>query len=131
MGSKGLWRHVEGTAIVPKPYTEVNRESVLADGRTPAAEDHIGARETRVNDFDKCEYLAQHIILSTTSMQLSAKIKDLKSAKDMWEVVETDATSKSTLYLNAEDQLASMKLSENDDPMAHLAELKAHFQLMS
>ena len=132
MGSKGLWRHVEGTAIAPKPYTVVNGESVLGDGKTPATEDQIEARENRINDFDKREYLAQHIILSTTSTRLGAKIKDMKSAKDMWEVVKTDATSKSTLYLlDAEDQLASMKLSENDDLTAHLAELKAHFQLMS
>jgi hypothetical protein len=29
-----------------------------------------------------------------------------------------------------EDQLASMKLSDNDDPKTHLTELKEHFQLM-
>src|SRR5882762_292979 len=49
----------------------------------------------------------------------------------MWDAVKADATTKSTLYLlDAEDQLASMKLSENDDPKTHLAELKQHFQLM-
>jgi hypothetical protein len=130
MGSKGLWRHVEGTVIAPKLYTVINGESVLADRKTPAMEDQIKARENRINDFDKHEYLAQHIILSTTSTQLGVKIKDMKSAEDMWEVVKTDG--KSTLYLlNAEDQLASMKLSENNDPTAHLAELKVHFQCMS
>jgi len=82
-------------------------------------------------DFNKCEYLAQHVILSTTSTRLSARIKDLKMAKEMWDEVKGDATSKSTLYLlDAEDQLASMKLSDNDDPKTHLAELKEHFQLM-
>ena len=50
----------------------------------------------------------------------------------MWDNVKADATTtKSTLYpLDAEDQLASMKLSENDDPKAHLNELWQHFQLM-
>ena len=33
--------------------------------------------ETRMMDFEKCEYLAQHIILSTTLMCLGAAIKDL------------------------------------------------------
>ena len=42
-----------------------------------------------------------------------------------------DATTKSTLFLlDVEDQLASMKLTENDDPKAHLTEVKQHFQLM-
>ena len=59
------------------------------------------------------------------------KIKNLDSAKEMWDVVKADATTKSTLYLiDAEDQLASMKLSDNDDPKAHLTEIKHHFQLM-
>jgi gag-polypeptide of LTR copia-type len=55
----------------------------------------------------------------------------LKSAKAMWDEVTIDATTKSTLYiLDAEDQLASMKISDNDDPKAHLSELKQHFALM-
>ena len=58
-------------------------------------------------------------------------IKDLDTAKAMWKIVKADATTKSTLYLlDAEDQLSSMKINENKDPKIHLAELKAHFQLM-
>ena len=46
-------------------------------------------------------------------------------------MVKVDATTKSTLFLlDVEDQLASMKLTENDDPKAHLTEVKQHFQLM-
>ena len=49
----------------------------------------------------------------------------------MWKVIKENATSKSTLYLlDAEDQLSSIKLTENDDPKTHLSELKQHFQLM-
>jgi hypothetical protein len=31
MGSKGLWRHVEGTAVELKPYALVNDVPVLSD----------------------------------------------------------------------------------------------------
>ena len=56
----------------------------------------------------------------------------MKSAEEMWNAVKDDATTKSTLYLlDTEDQLTSMKLSDNNDPKTHLAELKQHFQLMS
>ena len=49
----------------------------------------------------------------------------------MWDVVKTDATLKSTLYiLDTEDQLSSMKLEDNEDPATHLSKLKQHFQLM-
>ena len=131
LGSKGLWRHVKGTAIAPKPYALVARVPVLTDRMTQATEDQIEARETKIIDYDKCEYLAQHVILSTTSTHLGNKIKNLKTSHDMWDAVKVDATTKSTLVLlDAEDQLASMKLAENNDPKAHLTEVKQHFQLM-
>ena len=53
MGSKGLWRHVEGTAIAPKPYALVSGIPVLSDGKTPASEEQIEAKETRIIEFDK------------------------------------------------------------------------------
>ena len=131
LGLKGLWRHVEGTAIAPKLYALVAGVPVLADGTTQAMEDQIEARETKIIDYNKREYLAQHIILSTTSTCLGNKIKNLKTSHDMWDAVKADATTKSTLFLlDTEDQLASMKLTENDDPKAHLTEVKQHFRLM-
>ena len=131
LGSKGLWRHVEGTAIAPKPYALVAGVPVLTDGMTQAMEDQIKAREMKIIDYDKCEYLAQHVILSMTSTRLSNKIKNLKTLHDMWDVVKADAMTKSTLFLlDTEDQLTSMKLTENDDPKVHLMEVKQHFQLM-
>ena len=131
LGSKGLWRHIEGTAIVPKLYALVTGVPILADGMTQATEDQIEAREMKIIDYDKCEYLTQHIILSMTSTHLSNKIKNLKTSHDMWDAVKVDTTTKSTLFLlNVEDQLASMRLTENDDPKVHLTEVKQHFQLM-
>ena len=48
---------------------------------------------------------------------LGAKIKDLKTAKEMWEIVKGDARTNSTLYLvDTEDERASMKLGDTTDP---------------
>ena len=131
LGSKGLWRHIEGTAIVPKLYALVTGVPILADGMTQATEDQIEAREMKIIDYDKREYLTQHIILSMTSTHLGNKIKNLKTSHDMWDAVKVDTMTKSTFFLlNVEDQLASMRLTENDDPKVHLTEVKQHFQLM-
>ena len=131
MGSKGLWRHVEGLAVAPKLYVVADKIPVLSDGKTPATEEQLEAKEIRMIEFEKKEYLAQHIILLTTSIHLGVKIKDLDTAKAMWKIVKADATTKSTLYmLDAEDQLSAMKINDNEDAKTHLAELKAHFQLM-
>ena len=82
---------------------------LLQDGKTPATEDQIESKETKIAKYDKREYLAQHIILSTTSTRLGVKIKNMKTAKKMWDVVKMDVTSKSTLFiLDAEDQISSI-----------------------
>lgn len=104
MGAKGLWRHVLGTATAPVPYVVSQGKPMLSDGKTPATEDQIEAKESRIVEFEKREYLAKHILLSTTSTRLRAKIKDLGTAEAMWKAVQDDTTLKSTLYiLDAED----------------------------
>jgi gag-polypeptide of LTR copia-type len=131
MGAKGLWRHVEGTASAPVPFPMTDGVAMLADGKTVATEDQLEQKESKIIEFEKREYLAHHILVSTTSTCLATKIKALPTAKEMWNTIKDDATSKSTLYLlDAEDQLSSMKLMDNDDPKTHLNELKTHFQLM-
>src|SRR5271155_4088072 len=131
MGAKGLWRHVLGTATAPVPYVVTEGIPMLSNGKTPATEDQIEAKESKIIEFEKKEYFARHILLSTTSTCLGARVKDLKTAEAMWKVIMDDATSKSTLYLlDVEDQLSSMKLPDNDNPKTHLSKLKLHFQTM-
>ena len=45
MGLKGLWRHVEGIAVMPKPYTVVDGVPIISDGKTPTTEKQIEAHE--------------------------------------------------------------------------------------
>jgi hypothetical protein len=66
MGAKGLWRHVEETATVPVPFAITNGIPMLSDGKMPATEDQIDAKESKIIDFEKREYLVRHILLSTT-----------------------------------------------------------------
>ena len=69
-----------------------------------ATEEQVESREMRIIEYNKQKYLAQHVILLTTSTCLGSKIKSLKSAKEMWEVVKADVMMKSTLFtLDAED----------------------------
>ena len=43
MGSKGLWRHMLGTAVVPKLFVLLVGIPVLADKKTEATEEQIEA----------------------------------------------------------------------------------------
>ena len=75
IGSKGLWRHVEGLAVALKLYVIADGIPVLSDGKTQATEEQLETKEVRIIEFKKKEYLAQHIILSTTSIRLGSKNK--------------------------------------------------------
>ena len=114
-----------------KTYAKVNGIAILSDGKTQATEEQIEAHECRIDDFAKAASLAKHIILSTMSACIGMKIKTLNTAKEMWDEVKKDTTTKSMLYLvDVECQLKSMRLSESSDPKTHLTKLKLHFQLM-
>ena len=53
MGSKELWRHVKGTATAPKLYALVNGSPILVDGKTPAMEEQIEAKEAHIIEYEK------------------------------------------------------------------------------
>ena len=99
MGMKGLWLHIEGKATMTKPYVELNRIPILSDGKTHLMEEQIKTKETCIVEFDKHECLAQHVLLSTTSICIGSMIKNLKTVKEMCEQIKKDATTKSTLFL--------------------------------
>jgi hypothetical protein len=77
MGAKGLWRHVEGTAIMPVLYVISNSMPMLANGKTPATEDQIETKESKIVKFEKREYLARHILMSMTLTHLATEIKGM------------------------------------------------------
>ena len=129
MKANGIWKHVLGTAYEPKLYTQVNGITVLSDGKTPATEEQIMEREENIDEYDGKENTTRHVILSTTSIHLGVKVKNLGTAKEMWDEVKRDATTKSTLFIiNVEDELSTMKCQESSDPKMHLTEITAHYE---
>ena len=60
MGAKGLWRHVLGTATVPVPYVVSQGKPMLSDGKTPATEDQLDAKETKIIEFETGILISAH-----------------------------------------------------------------------
>ena len=52
MGAKGLWRHVEGTATAPIQYVVTGGVAMLPDGKTPAMEEQIETKESKIIEFE-------------------------------------------------------------------------------
>ena len=132
LGAKGLWKHAEGRARQPVPLVAVN-SVLMARGSTttPATEDEIEAAEKKVDDYEKNEAYAKHIILSSTSPRLLLKIKNELTAQKMWDAVVADVKNKSTLQqLDLLELLQSMRLNEGSDAVTHLTEMEAHFRIM-
>ena len=52
MGAKGLWRHVKGTAAAPIPYVITAGKAMLSDGKTPALDEQLEAKELSLRNVN-------------------------------------------------------------------------------
>ena len=132
LGAKGLWKHADGRARQPVPLTDVNGVLMALGSTTkPATEEEVESVEKKMDNYEKNEAYAKHIILSSTSPHLSLKIKNELTAKKMWDAVVTDVKNKSTLQqLDLLELLQSMRLNEGSDTTTHLTEMETHFRIM-
>jgi hypothetical protein len=62
MGSKGLVAHLEGMAVKPISMMQVNGV-YMKSLDTIATVEEIEARQDKIMDYEKREYLAQHLTL--------------------------------------------------------------------
>src|ERR1700722_7392998 len=123
MGSRGLIRHVDGTAVAPRPYTIVNGIQMV-DTTTEATEDQIEAKEKKLDEFEQKLHLARHILQNSISLRLSSIIKNMTLPKDMWDAIRKDATSKSQLQIvDTRRKLLEMRCEETGDVKAHLNQM--------
>jgi len=125
MGAQSLELHIDGTAHKPSPYAaDAKGTPVLADGKTEASEDQIEAREKRIETFNKRQFLAKHMLLTSVSPRLSTLIMPLKTAKEMWDEIKKDATKKSKLcQVDTRRRLQESRCEEGDDMPTHLNKL--------
>ena len=82
-----------GKVVALNLYMLLNSTPVLADEKTEATDDQIESKESKIAKHKRKEYLAQYILLSTTLTHLSSKLKDLNTAKEMWDNIVKDRKS--------------------------------------
>src|ERR1700722_16954224 len=82
LGSKGLLKYIEGTAVRPNMLAVEDGEFVVKPGQ-PATDEEIKAHEKKIEDFDQKEHAAQHILKSSVSPHLTALLRG-KSASEIW-----------------------------------------------
>jgi gag-polypeptide of LTR copia-type len=97
LGAKGVIRHIEGTAVMYKPYEQESGVYVTSPG-VVATDEQIEAREKKIDEYNQREYMAKHILLSSVSQRVASLIRD-RSAAGMWKTIMDDATDKSDIHI--------------------------------
>jgi hypothetical protein len=115
--------HIDGTARKPTPYLSINGV-IMRDKDNIATDDEIDAKERKFEEYEQKEYMAQHVILSTISLRLSSTVKSKSNAKEMWDAVKLDATSKSKMHqVDTRRRLQQIQCDEDGDVRTHLIEM--------
>src|ERR1700722_10054036 len=113
MGSRGLLRHVDGTAIAPVPYAIIAGKHML-NTVDEASDDQVEAKEKKLDEYEQKLHLARHILQNSVSPRLYSLIKNMPSPKDMWDAIKRDATSKSQLQIvDTRRKLLDLKCEES------------------
>src|ERR1700731_2440012 len=96
IGSQGLIRHIDGKARKPIPYLLTDRIPMKTPG-IRASDDELEEKENKMDEYERKEYAAQHILLTTVSPRLAIIVKRM-SVADTWTTIHNNATSKSQLH---------------------------------
>jgi hypothetical protein len=119
MASKGIWKHAQGTAVAPVPFSLEANVPVTKPG-TPATEAEIEAKDKKIDDYDQKKAMARLIIMSTVSPRLCSQIRG-KTPAEMWTLVKNDATTKGEIYkISVRKRLNDMHCTEDGDVRGHL-----------
>jgi hypothetical protein len=118
---------------LPIPYALINSISIVSTNLyIPAMEDPIETRERKIMEYEQKEYLAQHLILSSTLLHLSQKLLQHITVKAMWDDIKLNATTKSSLHqVNILNRLQPIKCPSSLGSKIHLSEVKSHFEKMT
>ena len=103
-------QHADGCAKQPAPLITVSNVPMSSGSPIkPATQDEIDTVEKKLDNYEKNEAYAKHIILLSTSPRLSLKIKNEPTARSMWDAVVADVKNKNSLqHLDLFELLQSM-----------------------
>ncbi|GBE83911.1 Retrovirus-related Pol polyprotein from transposon TNT 1-94 [Sparassis crispa] len=153
MGSRGLMRHLEGTARqppdpLPYPQTAPSTAAVTVPSATAATtgtsataamtttaptqpaltpEEYLAkveAAESKLDDFLQKEFAAWQQIYGTINDALLLRVKKLPTGADVWGAIQKEYEGKSEMYSGAvRTRLQNMKCDEGANIRTHLDQM--------
>ncbi|KAJ6624487.1 hypothetical protein B0H10DRAFT_1673962, partial [Mycena sp. CBHHK59/15] len=123
--SKGLGRHIAGTARNPTDITQDNvGDWYLLGEITPLADDELEAHEKKQDNYETKESKLGNIIYQTVSATRFTQIKDEQSASRVWsKLVELNEDRGNMVQMNTLTRLQQMHCADDGNLQKHLTEM--------
>jgi len=119
--SKGLKRHVLGTAHKPEVPVEHNGSFYYQNSMNPLTDEELEKNEDEQDSYDQKQAAIQEIIYWTIDMSSFLQVKNKKTATDVWKKLILIHTEKGGMYeTNLLTKLQNMRLAEGDNICTHL-----------
>jgi Reverse transcriptase (RNA-dependent DNA polymerase)/gag-polypeptide of LTR copia-type/GAG-pre-integrase domain len=123
--SKGLMRHVRGTARKPVQLTERHGAYYRPHELSPLSDEDLEKHEDLVDSYDQKEAQVREIIYETVSKSVFLEIKDESSAAGVWTKLVAIHEAKGTMtYTDTLTKLSSARYTDGKSMRAHISTMK-------
>ncbi|KAJ7077652.1 hypothetical protein B0H15DRAFT_781096, partial [Mycena belliarum] len=123
--SKGLGRHLAGTARKPAELTQrVTGEWFIAGTNTPLDDEKLEKHEEKQDEYETKESKLRDIIYQTISTTRFAQVKNESTASKVWDkLVQLNENQGDMVQMNILTRLQQMRCDDEGDLQKHLMEM--------
>lgn len=123
--SRGLLRHVEGTAQKPVQLTEKAGEYFKPGSTTALTDKELEKHDDSVDLYGQKQALVRDIVYETISKSTFLEVKDEPTAAKMWKKLVAMHENKGTMiYTDTLAKLSSMRYVDGKSMRAHISSMK-------
>ena len=123
--SKGLMRHIRGTARQPVQLIERNGSFYRPNELSPLSDEDLEKHEDSVDSYDQKEAQVREIIYKTVSKSVFLDIKDESSAARVWSKLVAIHETKGTMtYTDTLTKLSMARYADGKNMRAHISTMK-------
>jgi hypothetical protein len=122
--SKGLRRHVLGTACKPEELNERNGSFYKGNSLAPLSDEEIEKHEENQDSYDQMQAAVREVIYRTVDNTTFLQVKNEANAAAMWKKVISIHADKGSLYeTNLLTQLQNTRYTEGESMRDHIAKM--------
>ena len=123
--SKGLTRHVRGSARKPVPIVERDGSFYRLNELSPLSDEDLEMLEDAIDTYDQKEAQVREIIYETVSKSVFLEIKNETSAYNVWTKLVAIHEEKGTMtYTDTLTKLSSARYADGKNMRSHITYMK-------